>query len=71
MIQNVLHRLGGIEAYGIHSICLFFVVFLGVLVWAFGQRASRLNRIAQIPLEEEPARDLSAATAVAADPHHE
>ena len=34
MIQNVLQHIGGIENYGVLSIVLFFLVFLGTLVWA-------------------------------------
>ncbi len=34
MIQNVLHDIGGIGIYGVISICLFFAVFGGVLLWA-------------------------------------
>ena len=33
MVENVLSRMGGVGMYGIISICLFFAVFIGVLVW--------------------------------------
>ena len=35
MIKNVLTHIGGIEAYGIVSVCLFFVFFASMLVWVF------------------------------------
>ena len=54
MIHNILRHLGGIEHYGIISLCLFCAVFIGVLVWAFLQRKSHLDRMAQAPLEAEP-----------------
>jgi hypothetical protein len=52
MIQNVLRHMGGIENYGIISLCLFCVVFSGVLVWAMLQSRSHLDRMARAPLEE-------------------
>ena len=54
MIQNVLRHIGGIENYGILSICLFFASFLGVLVWALCLRKPFLNSMAAKPLEDDP-----------------
>jgi len=54
MIHNILRHLGGIEHYGIISLCLFCAVFIGILVWTFLQRKSHLDRMAQAPLEAEP-----------------
>jgi len=54
MIQNVLRHLGGIENYGIISICLFFACFLGILVWAFCLKRPFLNAMAAKPLEPDP-----------------
>jgi hypothetical protein len=54
MIQNVLRTLGGIERYGIVSLCLFFAIFVVMLVWAFSLRKPHLNRMAELPLEPEP-----------------
>jgi cbb3-type cytochrome oxidase subunit 3 len=62
MIHNILRHLGGIEHYGIISLCLFCAVFLGILVWAFLQRKSDLDRIARAPLDaesEEPPKPLN------------
>jgi hypothetical protein len=52
MIKNVLTDIGGIGLYGIISVCLFFVVFTGSLIWTFGQRKSVLNSVSQLPLED-------------------
>ena len=52
MIQNVLRHLGGIEHYGIVSLCLFCVVFLGVLVWAMLQKRTHLEQMARVPLQD-------------------
>jgi hypothetical protein len=54
MIQNILRHLGGIEHYGVLSLCLFCTVFVGVLVWAFLQRKSHLDYMARVALDPEP-----------------
>ena len=53
MIQNILRHLGGIEQYGILSLCLFCVVFLGVLLWAFLQKKSHLDYMARVALDAD------------------
>ncbi|MCP5523444.1 MAG: hypothetical protein H7A46_18055 [Verrucomicrobiales bacterium] len=50
MIQNVLRHMGGIEGYGIVSICLFFACFFGVLIWALRLRKPHLEEMAALPL---------------------
>ena len=52
MIKNVLTDIGGIGLYGVISVCLFFVIFSGVLVWAFLLRKSHLNALSQLPLND-------------------
>lgn len=66
MIQNVLSRIGGVENYGIISISLFFVTFLGVMIWAFGLKKSYLNTMRDLPLADDRAED----SATAPDPTH-
>jgi cbb3-type cytochrome oxidase subunit 3 len=53
MIQNVLHHLGGIQHYGIISLCLFLAIFGAAMVWAFAQRKAHLDRMARLPLEDD------------------
>jgi hypothetical protein len=53
MIQRILTHLGGIEHYGIVSLCLFCFVFIGVLAWAFLQRKSHLDYMARVALDAE------------------
>lgn len=53
MIQNVLIHLGGVANYGVISLCLFFVVFTGVLVWTFRMKRADLDSAAALPLEED------------------
>ncbi len=60
MIRNILTQIWGIEQYGIVSLCLFGLIFSGVLVWAFAQKKSHLERMARAALEPEdetPTRD--------------
>ncbi len=52
MIRNVLTDIDGIGLYGVVSICLFFVVFAGMLVWAFLQKKIILDRQSLLPLED-------------------
>ena len=54
MIQNILRHLGGIEHYGIASLCLFCAVFTGVLIWALLQRKGHLDYMASVALDAEP-----------------
>jgi cbb3-type cytochrome oxidase subunit 3 len=52
MIQNALQSLGGIQGYGIVSLCLFFAVFTAALAWALTRQKARLDEMARLPLEE-------------------
>jgi hypothetical protein len=51
MIKNILTHIGGIENYGIISLCLFFVFFTGMLIWAFTLKKPYLNHMAGAALE--------------------
>jgi hypothetical protein len=53
MIQNVLRDIGGVGVYGIISICLFFGVFTGALVWALIQKKATLRNASLLPLRED------------------
>jgi hypothetical protein len=53
MIQNLFRYFGGIESYGIISMCLFAGVFIGVLIWAFAQEKSHLDYMSRVALDQE------------------
>jgi len=53
MIQNVLQHIGGVANYGIISLCLFFAVFTGTLIWALCLKKTDLDAVAALPLEDE------------------
>ena len=54
MIQNILRHLGGIQNFGIVSLCLFGAVFMGVLLWAALQKKNHLEYMSRVALEAEP-----------------
>jgi hypothetical protein len=54
MIQNVLRHLGGVQHFGVISLCLFGAVFLGVFIWAFAQKKNHLEYMARVVLDVEP-----------------
>jgi hypothetical protein len=52
MIKNVLTHIGGVEVYGVISICLFFAVFSAAVVLAWRMKKSVANRMSALPLED-------------------
>jgi cytochrome c oxidase cbb3-type subunit 4 len=69
MIQNVLRELGGIGVYGMISLCLFFLFFIGMLVWAFCLKKSYVKTMSRLPLENGDAT--TASTSTTDDTRHE
>ena len=53
MVQNVIRTLGGVENYGVISLCLFCAVATGVFIWAMTRARNHLDHMAQLPLEKE------------------
>lgn len=56
MIKNVLSDIGGVGLYGVLSICLFFLVFIGALVWTLLQRRSLMESMGDLPLADGETR---------------
>ncbi len=52
MIKNVLSDIGGIGLYGVISICLFFAVFVGMIIWAFRMKKSFAAKMSTCPLQD-------------------
>ncbi len=52
MIKNVLSDIGGVGIYGVISICLFFTVFIGMLVWVFAMKKSFAQNMSALPLND-------------------
>ena len=53
MIQNVIRTLGGIDNYGVISLCLFCLIFALALVWTCLQRKPYLEHMSRLPLESD------------------
>jgi hypothetical protein len=51
MIENVVRTLGGVSAFGIISICIFFAFFTGMLLWAGFLKPTYLKSMSGLPLE--------------------
>ena len=51
MFQNILHRMEGISGYGLFSICLFFLFFTGMLLWAVWLKHDYLKSMSELPLD--------------------
>jgi len=60
MIEHVLTRIGGVGIYGIISICLFFGVFVGVIVWTLCLKKPYLKAMRELPLEDPSATESGA-----------
>jgi len=52
MIKNVISSVGGVEVYGIISICLFFIVFASAMVWAASLKKPFLKSMSLLPLND-------------------
>jgi hypothetical protein len=59
MIQNVLRALGGIETYGVISVCLFFLVFVVALVFAATRKTPFCQSMSALPLADDTQSDSS------------
>jgi len=70
MIQKVLHFVGGIEQYGVASLCLFGVIFICVFTWAFLQKRSHLDYMARVALESGEDELLESSHATGSLKHH-
>ena len=57
MIKHFVTEIGGIEVWGMISICLFFTIFIGAFIWACCQKKSFLNQMSSLPLNDGDAPD--------------
>ena len=71
MIKNVIETLGGIDVYGVISICFFFAFFTGMLVWAFRLKKSYLNSMRELPLDDGSVRNVGHEFNSRPDSRHE
>jgi len=52
MIKAVLEHIGGVGVYGVVSVCLFFAVFLGVLLRVARMKRAHAESMAALPLND-------------------
>lgn len=52
MIKNAVSDIGGIGLYGVVSICLFFLVFTGMLIWAWRMKKTFAATMSRMPLND-------------------
>ncbi len=57
MLENVLHKMGGVGMFGIISICIFFAFFTGMLIWAACLKKTYLKSMCELPLDDEAATE--------------
>jgi hypothetical protein len=53
MVHSILKFLGGIQQYGVWSLCLFASVFAGVFISVLFQKRSHLDYMSRIALDNE------------------
>jgi cbb3-type cytochrome oxidase subunit 3 len=53
MFQHILKLVDNIAHYGVVSLCLFCLVFTGVLIWAFLQKRSHLDYMSRVALDND------------------
>jgi hypothetical protein len=62
MIENVVRSIGGVGSFGVISICIFFLFFIGMHLWTFRLKKPYLNSMSGLPLEGESALETPAET---------
>lgn len=48
---HYIEKIGGIDIFGIVSLIMFFLFFLGMLIWVFKTKKKTFNEISRIPLD--------------------
>jgi cytochrome c oxidase cbb3-type subunit IV len=71
MIKNVISSLGGVDVYGIISICFFFAFFIGMLIWAFRLKRSYLDSMRELPLDDGSVQSSKTESLTQPNSHHE
>ncbi len=55
MMEQVMHHMGGVAAFGVISLCIFCVVFTIAFFWAMRLKKPYLEAMRQLPLEGDAA----------------
>jgi hypothetical protein len=52
MEAKIITGINGVGIYGVISICLFFIFFIGVLVWTGTLKKNYLKAMGDLPLDD-------------------
>ncbi len=52
MYKAILENINGVEIWPVIGLVIFFVFFVGVLIWAFRLKKEEVDHMANIPLED-------------------
>ena len=52
MYRTILESISGIEIWPVIALVIFFVFFVGMLIWVFRLKKEDVSAMANIPLEE-------------------
>jgi len=50
-----MHRVGGVNGFGILTICLFFTFFLGMVIYVIRLKKPYVTEMSELPLAEDAA----------------
>jgi len=53
IVRSSLENIAGLDAFGIISFLIFFVFFLGVVVWVIKMKASKIDEYSRLPLQDD------------------
>ncbi|MBS1809987.1 MAG: CcoQ/FixQ family Cbb3-type cytochrome c oxidase assembly chaperone [Acidobacteria bacterium] len=54
MYKNVLQTIEGVGIFPLISMLIFFSVFMSAIIWFFKADKEHLQRMAELPLEQDP-----------------
>jgi cbb3-type cytochrome oxidase subunit 3 len=57
MYKQILQSIDDISVFPIISFVIFFTFFLGLLWWVFKMDKGEADRMAEMPLDDEPVND--------------
>ena len=57
IVHTILKHIGGVEQYGVFSLCLFSSIFACVLLYTFFQKKQHLDYMSRVALETADAEE--------------
>jgi cytochrome c oxidase cbb3-type subunit 3 len=55
---NYLEKVSGVDSMGLLSLTIFFLFFVGMLIWVFKTKKKDFKEVSQIPLDDQPSPNL-------------